>query len=79
MDLKKKKKKKKRRRVLSMGLKPKTKTHWLLEDGMGRWWMGKGAWPCLSLVVPPSDPTSAWLGCFLLRATMLAVFVFVGG
>ncbi len=30
---------------------------------MGRWWMGKGAWPCLLLVVLPSDSTSAAAGC----------------
>jgi len=45
---------------------------------MGRWCMGKGAWPCLLLVVPSSDSTSAWLDYFLLRATMPAAFVFVG-
>src|SRR5260221_12184935 len=39
-----------RRRALCVGLK--TKTDWVLDDGMGRWWMGKGPRLFLLSVLP---------------------------
>lgn len=56
----------------------KPKTNQLLEDGMGRLWMGTGVWLFLLLWMQPSDwfGPLVWLGG-LSRTTRPAAFVFV--